>query len=87
MSVKELTVHETGTDGESTYQLVIGRDIEPSDAEELIAKSGGTTVYAMHHYEAGVRVESFISKAMYERLRRSLPSEASQSKPWWAFWR
>ncbi len=72
MSINSLTVHDTGPDGESTYDLVIGSDIAADVAEEVIRKSGGFEVYAMHHYEAGERVENFISKAMYDKLRAEI---------------
>ena len=72
MTTKSLTVHDTGPDGESTYELVIGRDITADVAEEVIGKSGSYEVYAMHLYEAGERVEHFVSKAMYDRFRAEI---------------
>lgn len=72
MPSRTLTVHETGPDGNSTYQLVIGEDISAKDAEALIARSGGTEVYAMHRYENGNRVESFVSRSFYGQLREAM---------------
>ena len=72
MTARTLTVHETGPDGSSTYQLVIGEDISVEDAEALIARSGGTEVYAMHRYENGKKVESFVSRSFYNQLREAI---------------
>jgi hypothetical protein len=65
---QKLTVYETGPDGDSTYQITVGDEISVEDAREVIERSGRTEVYAMHHYEAGERIESFISKTMYDQL-------------------
>lgn len=80
MAADELTVYETGPDGEKTYQLVIGRDIDAADAEELISRSGGKTVYAMHHYDAGNRIESFISKKMFDQLQGAMSQTDSKRR-------
>lgn len=69
MAAKKLTVHDTGPDGETSYELQIGRDIAVKEADEVMLKSGGSVVYAMHHYEAGKRMRSFISKPMYDQIR------------------
>jgi hypothetical protein len=71
---QKLTVHETGPDGDSTYHLSIGDEISTEDARDLIARSGGTEVYAMHHYEDGKRQENFISKSMYDQFHAAISS-------------
>src|SRR3954465_14166669 len=74
MALSTLTVHDTGPDGDSCYELVIGQDISVEDARELITRSGGHEVYATHHYENGRRVENFVSKAFYSALKASTDS-------------
>lgn len=67
-----LTVHDTGPDGPSTYFMEIGVDISVEDARNLIARSGGSDVYAIHSYENGTRLESFVSKKVYDGFQAQL---------------
>ncbi|MGF1549464.1 MAG: hypothetical protein ACFBQW_02860 [Sphingomonadaceae bacterium] len=67
-----LLIHETGPDGDSTYELRNGTDISAELAEELIQKSGGREGYAMHHYENGEKKASFVSKAVYDAFQEQV---------------
>lgn len=69
---QKLTVHDTGPDGNSTYELVVGDDISADEAQELISRSGGFEIFSMHHYENGERIESFISKKLYDMAQQSM---------------
>ena len=69
---RKLIVHETGPDGDCSYELIIGQEIAVDEAEELIVRTGGTTVYAMHRYEAGKKIEHFVSKAMYDQFKAAV---------------
>lgn len=68
----KLIVHDTGPDGSSTYELVIGRDIDPKLAEQLISVNGGTDVYTIHVYEAGERSERFVPKDAYLMMKEAM---------------
>lgn len=68
----ELIVHDIGPDGASTYQLVIGRDIDPELAEQLIASNGGNHVYTIHVYEAGERLVNFVNKDAYLLMKEAI---------------
>lgn len=67
--ITKLIVHDTGTDGDTTHTLIVGKDIPVDVAEDLVAKNGSTTVYSLHVYVAGKRKEQFVPKHIYDQSR------------------
>jgi hypothetical protein len=71
-SPTKLIVHDTGPDGSSTSELVIGRDIDVELASRLVAANRGDHVYTIHTYENGERFEHFVSKVIYDQMRQAM---------------
>ena len=70
----EFQVFETGPDGESTYILKVGVQIDMNTAVNLQRISDGGVIYAVHLYREGVKEKQFVPKDLYNQVKESMDS-------------
>jgi hypothetical protein len=67
-------VFETGPDGDSTYILKVGVEIDMGTAAKLQRISDGGVIYAIHLYREGVKETQFVPKNLYKQVKEAMGS-------------
>lgn len=66
------TVYDTGSDGNSVYELRVGHEIDHENAKKLANLANGSIVYSIHTYENGEKKSQFVNKNIYIKLKNIL---------------
>jgi hypothetical protein len=65
-------VYETGPNGNSKSEFLVGREISREDAAKLSKIAVNGVLYSVHVYRNGELEKSFVPKDVYEKVKAAM---------------
>jgi hypothetical protein len=70
----KFTIYDTGPNGNSTSEIIVGRDVSLEDATKLAKIATNGVLYSVHVYKEGELTKSFVSRDVYQKVKTAMDS-------------